>query len=419
MTFIHRKKAQGWRQAMRRACWLGSMVVLGACQTSDGGNFLLQDFANYGRNYRPIETHFLTTGDSEAQVRAQITASHDVIRDKQINGRRVTTWRYEKWRGQLEADRLEHLVFLHFVDGELVNWNFNDDVSQAFAVARGGLAPPQPASSVASSPPVQQPTTAPATLTVAERAQLSKVATTTVRRGQAHALLIGINDYRHVTPLKTAENDARVLGRILREEYGFKTQVLLNPTRRRTLDAIDGYRKVLKEGDDFLIYYAGHGFLDVGAERGYWLPVDARPDSRSDWLSNSDITDTLRAIKSRHVMVIADSCYSGTLTRSTPGRPQLDARTEDFINRLWSKKSRTVLASGSLEPVLDGGGGGHSVFARVLINVLQDNTTAIDGTTLYALVRNAVALNAEQIPQYQNIRFAGHEVGGDFVFIRK
>jgi hypothetical protein len=71
-----------------------------------------------------------------------------------------------------------------------------------------------------------------------------------------------------------------------------------------------------------------------------------------------------------------------------------------------------------LEPVLDGGAGNYSIFAKAFISVLRDNKAAIDGTSLYAAVRSEVALNAEQIPQYQNIRFAGHETGGDFVFIK-
>lgn len=184
------------------------------------------------------------------------------------------------------------------------------------------------------------------------------------------------------------------------------------------LDALDHYRRVLGEGDDLLIYYAGHGWLDAKAERGYWLPVEARSSSRSDWISNADITDTLKALRSRHVIVIADSCYSGTLTRSAPADTRLDSKSRDFVERLLSKKSRTVLASGSLEPVLDGGGGRHSIFAKALISALRENEVAIDGTNLYTAIRSEVALNAEQIPQYQNIRFAGHEIGGDFVFIK-
>jgi len=59
------------------------------------------------------------------------------------------------------------------------------------------------------------------------------------------------------------------------------------------------------------------------------------------------------------------------------------------------------------------------VFAKSLLDVLRNNKTLMDGTQLFANVRQRVRLNANQTPQYQNIRIAGHEVGGDFLFVRK
>lgn len=83
-------------------------------------------------------------------------------------------------------------------------------------------------------------------------------------------------------------------------------------------------------------------------------------------------------------------------------------------------KSRSVLASGGLEQVIDSGGSGqHSVFAEALLDVLSANQGVIDGTQLSFKVREQVLLNARQTPQYSNIRFAGHEVGGDFLFVRR
>ncbi|MBC8451978.1 MAG: caspase family protein [Rhodospirillaceae bacterium] len=393
--------------------WIGILVMplmLSACQTTDGGDFMTQDFANYGKNYRPIEIYLLTPGNSESEVKAKLAAKHKVVRDESIEGKRLTTWMYEKWRASLGPDQIETRTFLHFAEGKLVNWNRSGDNSKALSRLKEPVFVSAQPSAPAPAPVVA--------LTPATSARLAKHAAASGRRGQPHALLIGNNDYRHLGDLMTAVNDAEVVGKLLREEYGFRTQVLLNATRAQILDAFDRYRKVLKEGDDLMIYYAGHGWLDSKVERGYWLPVDAKTGSRSDWLSNADITDTLKALRSRHVIVIADSCYSGTLTRSAARGIQLDTKSEDFVERLLSKKSRTVLASGSLEPVLDGGGGKHSIFAKAFISVLRDNKAAIDGTNLYVAVRSEVALNAQQIPQYQNIRFAGHETGGDFVFIK-
>ena len=74
----------------------------------------------------------------------------------------------------------------------------------------------------------------------------------------------------------------------------------------------------------------------------YWLPVDARQDRRSRWLANSSLTDTLQATFAKHVMVVADSCYSGTLTRSI----KAPERRSDYIAHMAEKRARVVLSPG-------------------------------------------------------------------------
>ena len=37
-----------------------------------------------------------------------------------------------------------------------------------------------------------------------------------------------------------------------------------------------------------------------------------------NWVSNDDITDMLKVIPAHHILVVADSCYSGTLVRAAP-----------------------------------------------------------------------------------------------------
>jgi hypothetical protein len=78
--------------------------------------------------------------------------------------------------------------------------------------------------------------------------------------GRYHALVIGNQAYRHLTPLKTPIADAQSVAAMLRSDYGFQDV------------------RVLREAD-----------------RSYWLGVDAEEDTRTNWLSNADITDTLRA----------------------------------------------------------------------------------------------------------------------------
>jgi hypothetical protein len=232
--------------------------------------------------------------------------------------------------------------------------------------------------------------------------------------GSYHALVIGIDEYETLPKLKTAVADARSVARTLEENYGYKVRLLENATRSDIIDALDEMRERLNEDDNLLIYYAGHGWRDDQNGRGYWLPAGARADRRSNWFSNASLTDALQAMLAKHVMVVADSCYSGTLTRSAI----MTARSPDYIARMAEKRARVVLSSGGLEPVSDAGGGKHSIFAQQFLQALAENEGVLDGTQLFEKVRHKVVLNANQTPEYSDIRLAGHE-GGDFLFVRR
>jgi hypothetical protein len=70
-----------------------------------------------------------------------------------------------------------------------------------------------------------------------------------------------------------------------------------------------------------------------------------------------------------------------------------------------------------LEPVIDNGGNGHhSVFASAFESVLNDSDGVMEGTLLFNRIREKVANNADQTPEYGVIKYAGDD-GGDFLFI--
>jgi hypothetical protein len=235
-----------------------------------------------------------------------------------------------------------------------------------------------------------------------------------VNFGKYHALVIGSNDYDYLPKLKTAKADAEEIATILRRFYGFKVKLLTNATRDNILDALDVYRETLTTSDNLLLYYAGHGWLDKEASRGYWLPVDAKSNRRRDWLSTVDITDTLKALNAKHVLVMADSCYSGTLVRGI----RVQEHMPDYVRKVAQKRARLVMTSGGLEPVVDSAGGDHSPFASVFLRLLKSNKGVMDGTKMFNKMRRPVMLSADQTPEYSDVRKAGHE-GGDFLFVRR
>ena len=247
--------------------------------------------------------------------------------------------------------------------------------------------------------------------------------------GTYHALIIGNKQYTHWPRLATPELDAQETAAVLREKYGFKTKVLLDATRYDILHAFNEARKALTEKDNFLIYYAGHGQLDDKIGRGYWVPIDGELDSNTNWISSLAITDIISALAAKHVLVVADTCYAGALTRSALAR--LESGMSDEARYHWlkvmaEKRSRTVLTSGDLKPVLDSGGGKHSVFAKAFLDVLRANTEVLEGQRVYQEVSARVSYAAaavltdagplEQVPQYAPIKYAGHE-SGDFLFV--
>jgi uncharacterized caspase-like protein len=242
--------------------------------------------------------------------------------------------------------------------------------------------------------------------------------------GRYHALVIGNNDYQHLRDLRSAVGDAESVAAVLGGRYGFRTRLLTNANRYAILSALNDLREQLTAEDNLLIYYAGHGVLDEVNNRGNWLPVDAEAESSANWIPTTAVTDILNIMKARQVLVVVDSCYAGALTRSSVARLATATTGEErlhWLRAVSGKRARVVLTSGGIAPVLDSGGGAHSVFAKALLEVLDNNVELLDGQRLFREVAARVSFAAgnvgfDQVPEYAPIRYAGHEAG-EFFFV--
>jgi len=199
--------------------------------------------------------------------------------------------------------------------------------------------------------------------------------------GNYHALIVGIDAYGEWNRLRTAVKDATVLRDVLVAQYGFKKEnVVLRTNGSATRDAIITDLRNLAAGlgdkDNLLIYFAGHGQLDDLTGDGYWIPAEGKLKNPSTWVSHSAVKNILSSekVRGKNIVVIADSCYSGSLLR---GGPSLLSMTQQGYRgrllKLASSRSRQVITSGGLEPVADGGRDGHSLFAYYLLKALKDN----------------------------------------------
>ena len=98
-------------------------------------------------------------------------------------------------------------------------------------------------------------------------------------------------------------------------------------------------------------------------------------------------------------------------------------RKNRWYKTMARARTRTVLTSGGVQPVLDSGGGDHSIFAKAFISSLRGNGEILEGYQLYRSVLQKVKvdtkrLNVEQNPQYAPLKYAGHEAG-EFFFLPK
>ncbi len=234
--------------------------------------------------------------------------------------------------------------------------------------------------------------------------------------GKYYALLIGVSRYNEPKMyLENPEKDAVKLKDIFINRYTFSdssTFLLLNPTRQKIIAELYRLRKKIGPNDNLLIFYAGHGFWDEDAKQGYWWAKDAAPGDPSTWLSNSDLREQIRSIKSAHTLLISDACFSGGIFR-TRGGNEIQNATND-IQILYKMPSRRAITSGTMTAVPD-----NSVFLQYLSKRLTDNQNKfLSSQQLFDSFRTAVINNSSVVPQDGVIAETGDE-GGDFIFILK
>jgi hypothetical protein len=244
-------------------------------------------------------------------------------------------------------------------------------------------------------------------------------------KGTYRALLIGNNSYSDNQgvwpPLKTAVSDARAIRNILRQQYGFTdVQILENATRRDVLFALQDLSRRVMAKDNVLLYYAGHGFMDMDTNKGYWVPTDAQGRDHTTYLRNSTIRDELTVIASRakHTLLISDSCFSGSLLRRGTRGIVPEANTERYYQKVAAKKSVQIITAGGMEYVDDDyKQSGHSPFTYFLLNELKHNDKKLlTVSELSTNVEKAVANNVDQVPESGVLQGAGDELG-EFIFI--
>lgn len=229
---------------------------------------------------------------------------------------------------------------------------------------------------------------------------------------KAHSLHIGLNAVSAAAyegwdgPLSACEFDAKDMAAIAKSKAMHSTVLLTKKaTRAHVLAGMRAAAKALKPGDLFLLTYSGHG--------GQMPDIDGdEPDKKDETWCLYDgqfIDDELYFELSQfkagvRILVLSDSCHSGTVTRAFPPPPpppglRAKLMPPEVANRVYAAHKafyddlQSGVAKAAGRAVVDPdaalaqvGAGGHAAAlvgkfnpAVVLISGCQDNQTSMDG----------------------------------------
>lgn len=237
------------------------------------------------------------------------------------------------------------------------------------------------------------------------------------------ALIVAVENYKFLPRLNYPVSDAREIAQLLKK-LGFMVQILENPSSdvlRHTLKRLPYTDLGGMENSAFLLYFAGHCHtqsLVNGRKLGYIIPTDA-PSPLEDpvnfmtiSLSMNEVVELALLLKNRHVLMIFDCCFSGSLFNlmraiPSPVRVGILLPVRQFIT-----------AGRENEEVPD-----KSIFKKLFLKGIQGEADFnkdgfITGTELGKFLQGEVEKCTEgrQHPQYGKINNPELDKG-DFVFI--
>jgi uncharacterized caspase-like protein len=140
--------------------------------------------------------------------------------------------------------------------------------------------------------------------------------------GKNQAILIGINNYDFLTPLKYAKRDAELMQKFFRNQVKFEQVLFLSDESRRDSNGnlihadITHLRDILltkfekpfmKDGDNFWFFFSGHGRRDNGHD--YLMACNSNPrDLEYTAIRIDFLIERLRGCGADNVILILDAC---------------------------------------------------------------------------------------------------------------
>ena len=233
-----------------------------------------------------------------------------------------------------------------------------------------------------------------------------------------YAVVIGIEHYRRDLPnVNFASHDAKVVREYLTKRLGFSEQNVVSLVDDHAAKSdMEKYLEYwipehVDNDSTVLIYFSGHGAPNLKTNEGYILPYDGDPTYLDGTgYSLKRLYETLEKSPAKEVIVMLDSCFSGTGGRSvmSKGLRPVVISVENPI--LAGGKTVVLTASSGVQSSSTYNSKSHGLLTYFLLKGLQgsadqNNDGKIELSEVYTYLRPQVEIvarqefNNEQTPQ--------------------
>ncbi len=240
---------------------------------------------------------------------------------------------------------------------------------------------------------------------------------------RSRALIIGVNQYQHASPLDYACNDATAVASALKDKFEFSESnvtVLLDEdaSKEKILSCFARFSgSDVGRDERIFVFFAGHGCTKSGkrGEIGFLVPYDGNVEDITSLIGWTEFIKISELVPAKHMFFVMDACYGGTAVQR-----YMSSGSMRFARDMLRRFTRQVLTAGKADEVVSDAGGpraGHSVFTGHLLDGLEGAAGQSEGLiTANSLMAYVYEKVAKDYQSRQTPHFGYLDGDGDMIF---
>ena len=233
--------------------------------------------------------------------------------------------------------------------------------------------------------------------------------TTANRPAKTWAIIIGISNYSHLTPLNYTDDDAHRLSAFLQspeggslKDYQIKLIIDESATKANIIRFMHETIKNIGSNDQLIFYFSGHGFEDALA------PIDINGEQNK--LYHQEVINIITNNFAKQRLCILDACFAGGMKESAEATKSDELQSKNYLSQFKThNKTAFIFSSTANESSIEQRGLRQGVFSHFLLKGLKgeadtdkDGIVRIDELSKFVKVEVKTYTNNYQNPTIIN-----------------